>query len=121
MLNSMKLLRSSTSGNDRVGNSHQYFSQEKAENPDERKAREKTSSGSGGRGTLQGTDPGKGKEQTVWAVSRVLCPFQKKQVRSEQSYGFQDQEGTRSPPWREFLENLKLWLSFQVFIHPIWQ
>lgn len=37
MLNSMKLLKSSTSGNDRVGRSHQHFSQEKVENPDKRK------------------------------------------------------------------------------------
>lgn len=37
ILNSMKLLTSSTSGNDRVGHSHQHFSQEKVENPDKRK------------------------------------------------------------------------------------
>lgn len=42
------------------------------------------------------------------AVSGVLCPFQRKQVRAEKSFRFQDQEGTRSLPRRGFLKNQKL-------------
>lgn len=42
------------------------------------------------------------------ALSRVLCPFQKKQVRAEKGFSFQDQEGTQSPLRREFPKNQKL-------------
>lgn len=99
----MELLKSFTSGDDRGGNSHQHFSQEENRKPRQKKSLREDRKWLRWQKVCYRLRYRK-EGSAVWAVSRVLCPLQKKQVRAEQSLDSRTRRAHRvhhrGSPWR---------------------